>query len=358
MNSPAPVEKTRNDRILDWAIQKVTREFSRDVHLLVTYGSHLNGTEDAMSDVDFYFVPKTKRAYPLMQTYIIEGVGYDLFPVSWERLEGLANLNESLIPLLGNSKIVFSGSDEDAERFEQLKGLLNKNLTDVSFMHRKAMEKLSQANNTIDELLAESHPAACRLLAGTLLMTLAEVVACENQTYFKNGLKTQLADLNKMGKLPEGFIDGYEAVIKAKTISQLKEACRKTTAACRNFLKADKAILPAPANTNKPSSIPVNINYAQLADTYREIISTFNKVYKYCKNGNAEMAFISGVCLQRELFDGTQGLRLDILSAYDPGDLSKLAASTKAAEAELVECISRGVSIKRYATVDDFIKEN
>ncbi len=56
----------------------------------------------------------------------------------WERAEGLATLNESLTPLLGNARIVYSSSDEDRKRFKILQGILNKNLVDPIFMHQKS----------------------------------------------------------------------------------------------------------------------------------------------------------------------------------------------------------------------------
>ena len=47
----------------------------------------LSGTMNRLSDVDCYFIPKTERAYSFARTFMIEGVGYDIYPMSWERLE-------------------------------------------------------------------------------------------------------------------------------------------------------------------------------------------------------------------------------------------------------------------------------
>ena len=62
---------------------------------MVVYGSYVYSTEDPLSDVDFYFIPGSDRAYQLARTFIIEDIGYDLFPMKWERIEGLATLKES-----------------------------------------------------------------------------------------------------------------------------------------------------------------------------------------------------------------------------------------------------------------------
>ena len=350
--------KSRNDRILDWVIKKVQIEYDKDICLLVVYGSHVNGTEDFMSDVDFYFIPKNDKAYKLGKTFIIEGIGYDLFPIRWDRIEGMSMLNESLIPLLGNAKIVYSSSDEDRKRFEKLQGILHKNLNDPVFMHRKAVDKLSQAIDAWSRLLVQSDMCNCRLFTGDIILQLADAVAYENLTYFKNGLKTQFADLKTMDKLPGGFIEGYEAAIKANTVSQIKERCGKLIASCKDFLNYDIKTAVYSRKTDKPVQDSLNINFKQLAELYGEIISTFNKVYSYCESDNGIMAFISAVCLQRTLNDEVQGIRFDILSDYDAADLSRLSASVKSAEAELVKYITSGAVIKRYTSVDEFLREN
>lgn len=95
----------RNDMIVDWVVRKIQKDYKDDISLLLTYGSYENGTANLLSDVDFYFIPKTKNAYKLCKTFIVEGVGFDLFPMSWERVEGLAGLNECLTPCLGNVKM-------------------------------------------------------------------------------------------------------------------------------------------------------------------------------------------------------------------------------------------------------------
>jgi predicted nucleotidyltransferase len=350
--------KSRNDRIIDWAIKKVQLEYRKDICLLVVYGSYVNSTEDSLSDVDFYFIPKNDKANELCRTFIIEGIGYDLFPIRWERIEGLATLNESLTPLLGKAKIVYSGSDEDRKRFEKLQGILNKNLADPSFMHQKAVDKLTQANDAWSRLVVQSDLCNCRLLAGDVLLQLADAVAYENLTYFKKGLKTQLADLKTMNKLPGDFLQVYEAVIKANTIVQIQERCGKLIASCKNFLNHDIKTAVYSRKTDKPVQEPPDIDFHALAELYGEIISTFNKIYKYCESNNGVLAFISAVSLQRTLNDDAQGIRFDILSDYDIADLSRLSASVKSAEAQLVNYITGGITIKRYASVDEFLKEN
>jgi len=350
--------KSRNDRVLDWAISKVQLEYRDDICLLVVYGSYVNGTEDSSSDVDFYFIPRTDRAYELGRTFIVEGIGYDLFPMRWERIEGLATLNESLTPLLGNAEIVYSSSDEKRRRFKELQGILHSNLTDPAFMHQKAVDKLAQAIDAWGRLIARSDLCSCRLWAGSIILQLADAVSHENLTYFEKGLKMQYTDLIAMDSLPDGFIKEYEAVIEASTVAEMRERCGALIASCMEFLDSDMETAVHHPQGDKPVQEPQDIDFHALAESYGEIVSTFNKVYSCCESDNGNLAFISAVCLQQVLDDEVQGIRLDVLSDYDKADLSRFSASVKSAEAELVEYITSGAAIVRYTSVDEFLIEN
>ena len=48
---------------------------------------------------------------------MIAGVGYDIFPMDWERVRNIANLEEGLLPLVGDVKVLYSASEEDLGRF-------------------------------------------------------------------------------------------------------------------------------------------------------------------------------------------------------------------------------------------------
>ena len=59
--------KNRNDMIVEWVLGKIKNNYKNDVSLLIIYGSYENGTTNPLSDVDFYFIPKTDRAYGICQ---------------------------------------------------------------------------------------------------------------------------------------------------------------------------------------------------------------------------------------------------------------------------------------------------
>ena len=68
------------DRLVQWLEQTVKRDYAGKVALVCLYGSHINGTANEQSDVDCYFVPKTEAGMTLARTFLLEGVGYDIYP--------------------------------------------------------------------------------------------------------------------------------------------------------------------------------------------------------------------------------------------------------------------------------------
>lgn len=93
--------KVINDKLVQWIVNKVKTEYANDASLVLIFGSYVNGTANSKSDVDCYYIPKSEHGYNLAVDFIIEDVGYDIFPISWERVENIANLSENMSPLVG-----------------------------------------------------------------------------------------------------------------------------------------------------------------------------------------------------------------------------------------------------------------
>ena len=125
--------KEINDKIVAWIMNKVKMEYSDDISLVLIYGSYINGSANSKSDVDCYYIPKTEHGYNMAVDFIIDGVGYDIFPISWERVVGIADLHESLSPLVGDVQIIYYSDASDLQRFKDLQVRLKRNL--LNFLH-------------------------------------------------------------------------------------------------------------------------------------------------------------------------------------------------------------------------------
>jgi hypothetical protein len=343
----------RNDEIVKWAVNKIETEYKNDVSLFLVYGSYENGTANQMSDVDFYYIPKTERASELCKSFIVEGIGYDLFPMTWERVAGLAELEESITPCLANVKILFCNQEEDRIRFEGLQHRLKSNLNNKLFMLEKALDRLDTVMYEYRTMLFEEDICLLRTIAGKIIMLLSEAVAYANQTYFSRGLKKQLEDLKNMESVPQDYVLLYEKIIKAKSDQEMKQVCYQIIKNTKIFIDGMVKIQEAHSQT---------INYNDLAEFYKEAISAWNKISVTCENGDAVLAYISGACLQNELNSISREYNLkkfDLMSSFHADNLKLFNENAIAIQDSFVELIEKGgVIITKYNSVEDFIKVN
>ncbi len=342
----------KNDLIAQWAGRRAASEFHDAVSMVLTYGSYVNGTANALSDVDFYFIPKTDDGYRMSRTFIIDGIGYDLFPMSWQRVEGLADLNESITPCLADVRILYSNSDEDLQRFRALQDRLAVHLQDGEFMLNKASDRLKQAKTTYGAMLFEDGLCETRTCAGYIAMSLSEAVAYANHTYFRRGLKKQIEDLVAMKSIPEDFVNLYEAIVQADTVTSLRDASCQMIKNTGDFLRDLSGEL-------KHDKQP---DYPGMAECYEEGISTWNKIYGCCDRKDATLAFISGTCLQHVLDEVAQenGLsKFDLMGGFQAENLEAFRQRAKALQAEFVNLIETGgARIDSYGSAEEFLDKN
>lgn len=346
--------QTRNNAVLAWVKKKVEEEFSEDIHLLVVYGSYYMGNMSALSDVDFYFVPKTRRGLMLAQTFIIEGVGYDLFPLSWGQLERISNLEQPLTPLLLNSKIVYQLDEESGSVFHTLQHNTQKNLEDELFRHMQALSLLSAAYLYFEKLEDAKTLGEKRYFAGEILLRLSDAVAYQNGTYFIYGMKKHKEELSSLPTLPEDFLSYYDRIIFATDAVALTDSVQQLLATTSLFFGNPNLSGEAfPKEQAKEEN--AFVDFVFLAALYGEIISTFNKIYVACEEKNAILAFFSAISLQNVLNEEFPMLSISLLETFDGANLVGLYGAAKRAEASLVTYIENGGGeILRYPTLSDF----
>jgi predicted nucleotidyltransferase len=125
--------------IAESLINKIKKDYAGDVSLVHVHGSYFYKDTHDLSDIDLYFVPKTKRGYNLGQTFILNGIGCDYWALSWERLERIANHEEKIASIITDGEILYYHSEEDLERFNKLKERAE-NITDKNKFINKGKE--------------------------------------------------------------------------------------------------------------------------------------------------------------------------------------------------------------------------
>ena len=327
------------DRLVQWLEQTVKRDYVGKVALVCLYGSHINGTANEQSDVDCYFVPKTEAGMTLARTFLLEGVGYDIYPAPWERLERIAALKDSHQPLVGDVQVLYADSAQDLARLEALQQTLRTNLADPIY-RQQAAENRWREGRAGNRLPAADWPLKdSRMLAGCLLMNLAEKLAFARGTYYHYGLKRQFADLLALESLPPQLRERYLAVIQAGDSAAVREACERLLACCGCAAEEHEGRLPW-------GEMPVGM---ALAGLYEEISSSFRKIEVCAGKKDPVLAFLTAVCLQWEVPE------VDLLTDFCHENLADFAQKTLQKEQLLRQKIAQtGGVLKEYATFEAF----
>jgi hypothetical protein len=335
----------------NWVIEKIKKEYKDDVALLIGHNSYRLEEDKDKASFSFFF-PASEKALGLAKTFIIDGAGYDLFPMSWERIERMAALDEDNASCVGDAKILYYRAEADKKRFEEIQSRLKEHLVDSRFMLNKALEKLDIAMGLYQGMLFEDTLYKLRKAAGYIVLYLSNAVAYSHGKYFSTSHQSHLADLKAMKSLPKDFVRLYGEVAHARIAEELKKLCYEMIYNTRQFLNAKKG---------SAKSTP-NPGFSGLADWYQELSYAWREIYHWCDRNEAEKAFVRGSFLQSELdIVGEEfGLgEMDLLGAFDAADLPAFRKRAESLEKQILAAIKKlGETVESYASLEDFLEKN
>ncbi len=336
----------------NWAITKINTEYKDDVQLLIGHNAYRLPEDTELARISFFF-PATDKAYNLAKAFIIDDVGYDLFPMSWERIERMTELDEDNASCVGEAEILYCRTEQDKERFLELQNRLKEHLNDPQFTLKKALEKVNVAMELYQTMMFEDELGKVRKAAGHILNYLLNAVAYSNGTYFKNGYINARQNLLEMGDIPEHLIQLQEDIIKAGMTGDIKQLCHELISSVRLFLAGKKG---------EPEKRSVDQNYGDLASWYQELSYAWREVYYWCDRGNAGNAFMRGCFLQSELDIVSEEFGLDefdLLGSFNSNDLMAYRKQAEDLEKSIISIIEEhGVSVESYDTIKDFLSAN
>ena len=353
------------NRLTEWVINKIKTEYPNDVALLIAVDDvSVNG--DRHGELFDYFVPATERGNELAQTFIIGGVGNDLYPRSWDRCERTANLEDWATLTLAKGKILYGRSMEDEKRFEAIRQKLFTNLKDPAFVYKKALIQLDCAMDMYRTMMFEERLYKARGLAWFIHYYLAMGVAYLNNTYIGDSYYHQrmLPMYAKWDKLPKHFLEYYQSILTANTVGEFRSLAYLLIVSAREFIAGYK-----PKNNNTT----ISPDYQGLAGWYQELRTTWNRIYHYCEVKDSDAAFSEACSLQNELsivneeFDFFHSFKveekfglneMDLLGVFDALDLEPLSKRAAELENTIIAVIeNHGVEIRCYDTLEAFLAD-
>ena len=338
-------------RMADWAIKTIENEFREDVCLLLEHSTlKLDADRDART-FSFY-IPATNRANGLARTFIVDGIGYDLFPRTWDQIERMADVKEYNTTCLADAQILWARSDEDRQRFASLQARLRANLQNPQYMLERARAWVKTAKDIFVDMVFEDRKYKVRAHAGYICDLLALAAAFVNGQYFVHGQTNQLQVLASMRKLPTAFAQQYEAIIRTSDPDAQKKQCRALIQCTEAFVDAQEA---HPHEVSAP-------DFSELAAWYQELCYTWRRVYHWCDQNDPINAYLWCCYLQSEVdeWGGKFGIaNTDIFSAFSADDLSALRKRAEAVETEIRQTVeNNGVVIEAYDSVETFLAAN
>lgn len=335
----------QDTRVTQWVLNTVKETYADDIALVVSHGT-LN--IDSQEDVISFFVPITERGWQFAQTFIVNGRGYDIWGIAWERLEQFAALEEYNLTVLADSKILYARTPADAEKFEALKKKQANNLADDTCSRKCVLEAYARAKGLYTELLF-AKGSERRLCAGYVLDYLSQAIAFSNHRYFHKSQTAQLEELETMEHIPEGFSEKYLSVLRTADEEERKTLCHDLIVLVGDFLADD---------TVQPHS---EQHFQDLADWYAELSYTWLRIRHYSQQNDPIKAHMWGILLQNELNEvcADFGLpKMELMSEFDFNDLTRFVTQGNALETQMKNIILRnGGVINEYTSIEEFLHE-
>ena len=349
------------NRLTDWVIRKIEKEYKDDVALLLAVHGH-NTAGDQHGVCFDYFVPSTERGNALAETFIIDGVGHDLYPRSWARLEDSAVLNDMPIALDG-AEILYARTKEDEERFLSLKARLYENLNNPEFVYGKALEYMDRALEIYRTLVFEEKPYRVISEAGCIHLYLSKAAAVLNHSYAEEPIISEKQAYNDdpesriyhcpaMKEVPKDFFANAERLMREKNPEKLKETVLL-------LLKATRAFILERQPESRPQELS-EVDYKAFAGWYQEMSLTWRRIRYFCENNMPEEAYCDAGYLQQELLYIAEEFgveEMNLVDSFDPDDLGKLQVRADLLEKRILEILAEhGTTVSSYESAEVFLQ--
>ncbi len=343
--------------VADVLVEDVKRRFADSIAIVAYYGSYANGTATPRSDLDFFFIPDDLAAFDASLQFIVDGIGFDFWPISWARAERIASFDEPIVSVIADCRVLYSRSPADLARFEGLREkirsasrpesrdkMLNKaqNLLRDCYLHLHGLGKASAQGD-----LPKARRSAARLASSAVWC-----LALANQTYLKKGMGQNAPEVAALRLKPRDLAQLLQAISSSESCAGIVEACESLIERISDLLEREES-----------AASPTAAFADALEGFHEEALGTYNKIWTACERGDRETAFYASLRLQEELesvLEDCEGrgayekLGLPSLAeAYDPNDLSSTSRAVSRLEERFRGVLkARGVRLKEFGSVD------
>ena len=285
--------------VAEMLVAHARRFYGDEVGIVVYYGSHARGTASPTSDLDLYFVPDSRRAYPLGTQFVLDGLPYDFWPVSWTMIEEIVQARGErpfsvAAALVGQARLLYARSPADQARFEQaqadLAGLLGEEKR--PFMHQRALAAFKQVafeGTQLQRAVAGGDAASVEWSRWQLVNAAANSLALAAQRYFSKGWGANLPEVLALPNAPAGWQELVGGALNAPKDTVLAFA--------EGLVAGVRQVLLAGQREVGERETAVSL----FQDFYFFVFEYKNKVLAACQRGDAMTARYAAAQLQQEI---------------------------------------------------------
>ncbi|WP_028551221.1 hypothetical protein [Paenibacillus sp. UNC451MF] len=281
--------------VADILVKHIRNHHPQDVAIVGYYGSYLQGRATERSDLDFFFIPATSRGREVEMQFIIDGISFDFWPISWERAEKMASLEDWSTTIITDYELLYVRAEEDFDRFLSLRdtAAAMKDPTHADALINKAEAVLRNSVLLLTKMrLAglDLDLSYCRTLAHEVSVDLFQILALINQTYYTRMWGHFREQVRNLPVKPEPLEQCLDTIMYSRSTNEIVQACEQ--------MVADTVHLLAVRNQNQPK---VHSYKARMKGYFEEGKGVLNKILTACEQGHYETAFFAAISFQDEL---------------------------------------------------------
>jgi len=349
--------------IAEILVSHAVRVHGEEIAIIAYYGSHAKGLASPTSDLDIFYIPDAGKAKSLCSQFVLDGLPYDFWPVSWELAEDIANARSNRpwavsASLIADAKVLYHRSQEDLDRFNALKARIAELAQPPSrgIMVGRALDEFKTTLFQLGQMrlaatggdMAGMHWAGLKFASSAV-----NCLALVNQTWFTKGWGANLPQILAMRHKPAGLEDTLKGIMASGPPDDILEQADRLAHEVRGILLAAQASL---AETSAARDV--------FKDFYFFVVEYVSKVLAACERVDVMAARSAAFHLQEEICQlmhkvehGFYGTDFNLLGEYagayekagfpnllesaSQGDLAALARQARQLDARVREWFER-----------------
>lgn len=276
-------------------VEGVKKKYAEDIAIVAYYGSYARGMANSKSDLDFFYIPDSKKKVDASFQFILEDIGFDFWPISWERAENIAAFDEDLVDVIADARILYGRSGKDLDRFNMLKAKILAMCKPESkaVMVNKALNRLKDCYMylyNMQMVTSDNDLTATRIESYKITTTVLQSLALLNQTYFSGGWRQIIEQLRELKLKPDSLEQLLDCILTQMSCREIRKSCEELVSKTREILISEQRGLLQKYEYNDV-----------FKGFYEEAKATFSKIVTACEGNDYHTAFFASLRLQNEI---------------------------------------------------------